>query len=91
MTRKEKIFLLGLSVGFIRCAVFWYLLFRQWSQTESLGTLPLIFLLLPEILATPQIESWSILGSLLFSLVLFIGSFVIATILVFLEKLLLDR
>ena len=56
-SRWKRFFLLTARAGgvlaAIRVGIYWYLLWREWTGTQSLSTLPLILLLYPEAAAVP--------------------------------------
>lgn len=72
---KARVWLWGSGIAFARVGVLWYLIYREWTHQQSLATLPLILLLLPEALLLPQPMIWTAKLGLVFSAVLSAGSF----------------
>lgn len=75
-----RIFTVGLSLSVVRIAALWFLIYREWSHRQSIGLLPLVSLLYPEGLLLPARFNWTLWGAIGFSGILFLGSFVLATV-----------
>lgn len=65
----------GSAVALVRVSVLWFLIYREWTHQQSLNTLPLVLLLLPEGLLLPASVIWTARLALVFSAALIGGSF----------------
>jgi hypothetical protein len=86
----KTIFLsVGVILSVIRVGSLWFLQFREWTTTQSISYLPLVFLLFPEALLEDYLISYipaparSVWDVLLFSQLLAFGSFGFAYLLAF--------
>jgi hypothetical protein len=64
----------------VRVGVLWFLIYRVWTNQQSLATLPLVLLLFPEALLLPGSVIWTTRLAVLFSVALIAGSFLWALI-----------
>jgi hypothetical protein len=91
LARSDKTLFLSVAVVLtvIRVGSLWFLQFREWTNTQSLSYLPLVFLLFPEALLeeylVPQVPApaRSVWDVLLFSELLAFGSVFFAYLLAF--------
>jgi len=65
---------LGGIIAFVRISIYWYLIYREWTATQSLSLVPRILVLLPE-RAMPRDWPLPVAHALLLSGLLAIGSF----------------
>jgi hypothetical protein len=72
---------IGAIIAIIRLSVLWYLTYREWTGTQSLSHVLLVFFLLPEGFIFPR--GWSLTAAhvWLFSGILFVGSFIVGMLL----------
>ena len=64
----------GGALAIFRVGIFWYLLWREWTGTQSLNTLPLILLLYPEAAVVPSGIRATVASSVAISAGLVLGS-----------------
>ena len=80
---RSRLLTLGVVLSVLRVGSLWFLQYHAWNRTESLGYLPLVFLLMPEVLAAERLfalgPNASVLSILGFSLPLAGGSFLLAS------------
>ena len=69
---------IGAILAFFRVLILWYLVYREWTGTQSISVLPLILLLFPEGAVVPHGLPWTAAHAWLFSGLLTIGSFTAA-------------
>jgi hypothetical protein len=70
-----RVWLWGSAVALVRVGVLWFLIYREWTHQQSLNTLPLVLLLLPEGLLLPASAIWTAKLALVFSAAVIGGSF----------------
>ncbi len=77
-SRWKRFFVLtgraGGVLAVFRVGIFWYLLWREWTGTQSLNTLPLILLLYPEAAVVPSGIRATVASSVAISVGLVLGS-----------------
>jgi hypothetical protein len=72
---------IGSKIALIRISVLWYLTYREWTGTQSLCDVFLIYFLLPEGFILPNKWSWTAAHVWLFTGTLFISSFIVGMML----------
>jgi len=70
-----RVWLWGSVVALVRVGALWFLIYREWTHQQSLATLPVVLLLLPEGLLLPASMIWTAKLALVFSAALIAGSF----------------
>jgi hypothetical protein len=70
-----RVLLWGGVIAVVRVGVLWFLIYREWTHQQSLATLPLILLLLPEGLLVPTPVVWTAKLAYVFSVALIASSF----------------
>ena len=83
-----RVWLWGSIVALVRVGALWFLIYREWTHQQSLGTLPLVLLLFPEALLLPASVIWTAKLALLFSAALSAGSFLMVAVLALVVRLL---
>lgn len=66
----------GSGLALIRLSSLWFLLYAEWTHQQSLGSLLLVLLLLPEGWVIPKDFSWTWMPAVIFSGLLVLGSFI---------------
>lgn len=95
---RSRLLILGILLSVIRVGSLWFLQYRSWNGTmdglgysESFGHLRLMFLLMPEALLADLLYAWgpnaSVLSIVGFSLLLISGSFLLASVVEGVERL----
>lgn len=70
----------GSVLAALRVGTLWHLVYRLWTNQQSLTSLPLILLLFPEVLLLPGSVTWTAKLAVVFSVVLIAGSFLWVTV-----------
>jgi len=82
-SRWKRFFVLTAKVGGVlavfRVGIYWYLLWREWTGTQSLSTLPLILLLYPEGALVPSGARATVAWAVVITAGLVLGSMLLVT------------
>lgn len=87
---RRRLLSLGVTLSVLRVGALWFLQYHAWNRTESLGYLPLVFLLMPEGFAAERLFALGpdarVMSIVCFSLLLVGGSFLLASAVEFVER-----
>ena len=76
------------AIAMIRVLAFWFLLYRRWTQTQTIGNFFFVLFLYPEALLLSDDVSWSFGWAGAFTLVLILGTCLFVCVVFFGTRLL---
>jgi len=74
----RQVLIIGTTLSCVRIAIFAFLIFCEWTGRQSISLLPFILVLYPEGLLIKNDVTWTVWGAIGFSVLLIVGSFVLA-------------
>jgi len=74
----RQVVIIGTTLSCVRIAIFAFLIFCEWTGRQSISLLPLILVLYPEGILIKNDVTWTVWGAIGFSVLLIVGSFVLA-------------